>query len=222
MIEIVSATRLSEPGFREQAPLAACLARVAKDRRITPVVTCENARGLSEVYNARIDAEDPAEILVFVHDDVWLEDFYFADRILEGLKQFDIIGVAGNSRRLPRQSSWAHGPDGRLDLPYLRGAIAHGTSPLGKVGFFGPIVGECELLDGVFLAARKQTLRTAGVRFDPRFSFHFYDLDFCRAARRAGLRLGTWPIAMTHRSSGAPGTDAWNMGLAAYRAKWPD
>ena len=90
------------------------------------------------------------------------------------------------------------------------------------VGFFGPIVGECELLDGVLLAARASGLRQAGVRFDPRFRFHFYDLDFCRTARAAGLHLGTWPIALTHRSSGNPYSDEWNAALELYREKWGD
>ena len=58
------------------------------------------------------------------------------------------------------------------------------------------------------------------MRFDERFDFHFYDLDFCRTARQAGLSIGTWPIAMTHQSKGAFGSDGWIDGLARYRAKW--
>jgi len=219
MFEIVSATRLTATHFGD-SPLGASLARIAKDRRLSPQIAYENGSGLPDIYNVRIDAAGTDDIVVFVHDDVWIEDFYFADRIAEGLKQFDVIGLAGTTRRFPGQEDWAHGPDGKLDLPYLRGAIAHGTAPLGKVGFFGPIVGECELLDGVLLAARADVLRRASVRFDPRFRFHFYDLDFCRTARAAGLRLGTWPIAMTHRSSGNPYGTEWNDALAVYREKW--
>lgn len=220
MIEIVSATRLSEAAFAA-APLGVSLARLGGDRRLKPRISFENSSSLGEVYNARIESRDPAEILVFVHDDVWLEDFYFADRLIEGLKRFDVVGVAGNSRLAPGHESWAHVPGTRrLDLPHLRGAIAHGDAPLGKVGFFGPIIGEVELLDGVFIAARKTALVQSDVRFDPRFSFDFYDLDFCRAARSKGLRLGTWPIAMTHRSTGNPGP-RWEASLKLYREKWP-
>lgn len=221
MIEIVSATRLDAAAFAD-SPLGVSLRRVAKDPRLAPQIAFENTRGLPEVYNGRI-ASSTAEILVFMHDDVWLEDFYFTDRILEGLKAFDLLGIAGNARRQPRQSSWLHRPGTEaLDLPHLRGAIAHGDGPMGKVGFFGPIVGPCELLDGVFLAARRQALVERGVRFDPRFAFHFYDLDFCRTARAKGLRLGTWPISMTHRSTGNPFTPAWEQARDAYFAKWGD
>jgi len=185
-------------------------------------ISFDNAHALPEIYNARIGAS-LADALVFIHDDVWIEDFYFTDRVLEGLQHFDVIGVAGNSRRQPQQSAWAYPPGSNaLDLPHLRGAIAHGEGPLGKVGFFGPIAGPCELLDGVFLAARRQALVDHGVCFDTRFAFHFYDLDFCRSARSKGLRLGTWPVSMTHRSTGRPFTPEWQQARDAYFAKWGD
>jgi protein O-GlcNAc transferase len=61
----------------------------------------------------------------------------------------------------------------------------------------------CDLLDGVFLAARVKQLRTHAVRFDPQFAFHCYDSDFCYTARARGLRLGTWPLPLTHASAGS-------------------
>ena len=223
MIDVVTATRLSRTDFAATSPLARSLQRLAKDPRLTPRVAFDNTRGLPEIYDRAIEAGDTGDILVFVHDDVWLEDFYFADRVIEGLKQFDVIGVAGNSRRVPGQDTWARSPKaGRLDLPHLRGAIAHGDGPMGKVGFYGPIVGEVEVLDGVFIAARRDTLLKNGVRFDRRFDFHFYDLDFCRTARGKGLRLGTWPISMTHQSTGNPNSPAWREAREAYFAKWGD
>jgi hypothetical protein len=221
-VEIVSATRLAAAAFGE-SPLGASLRRVERDSRLTRFIAFDNHRGLPEVYNDRIDTAGAGDVLVFVHDDVWLEDFYFTDRVLEGLKQFDVIGVAGNSRRQPRQEAWGFAPGSeQLDLPHLRGAIAHGGGPLGKIGFFGPIVGACELLDGVFIAANRRTLVERNVRFDTRFAFHFYDLDFCRAARAEGLRLGTWPLAMTHRSSGNPNAPGWREARDSYFEKWGD
>jgi len=223
MIDVVTATRLSRSDFAATSALALSLQRLANDPRLTPRVAFDNSDGLPEIYDRAIETNDPGDILVFVHDDVWLEDFYFSDRIIDGLKQFDVIGVAGNSRRMPGQDNWARSHQtGRLDLPYLRGAIAHGKAPLGKVGFYGPIVGDVESLDGVFIAARRDALLKNGVRFDRRFGFHFYDLDFCRTARSKGLRLGTWPISMTHRSTGTPNSPAWREARDAYFAKWGD
>ena len=77
------------------------------------------------------------------------------------------------------------------------------------------------LLDGVFLAVlRPRALVAAGVAFDERFSFHHYDMDFARAAAAAGLRVGTWPIALTHHSTGNYDSDAWRESEARYEAKW--
>lgn len=219
MIEVVSATRLNPEQF-QSSPLGVSLARVAGDRRLVPKIAFANTRALGAIYNEAIaTAQD--DFILFVHDDVWLDDFYVTDRLLDGLHRFDVVGLAGNTRLAPGHDTWAHTPGTRqLDLPYLRGAIAHGDTPLGKVGFFGPIIGECRLLDGVFLAVRRKRLLETGLRFDERFAFHFYDLDFCRAARAAGLSLGTWPIAVTHRSAGNLDSDAWRDTLATYRAKW--
>lgn len=219
MIEVISATRLDREQF-QTSPLGTSLARIAGDKRLKPRIAFSNTRGLGTVYNEAI-AQSEEEYILFIHDDVWLDDFYVTDRLLDGLQQFDVVGLAGNTRLAPGHEGWAHVPGTRrLDLPHLRGAIAHGDGPLGRVGFFGPIVGECELLDGVFLAAHRKRLIETGVRFDDRFAFHFYDLDFSRTARAEGLRLGTWPISVTHRSSGNPDSDAWRDGLAVYQAKW--
>jgi GT2 family glycosyltransferase len=222
MIEFVSATRLSESEF-PMSPLGRSLSRFRNDPRVRPRVTFMNAAGLPEVYNRRIESADPAEILVFVHDDVWIEDFYVSDRIVAALKDFDVVGLAGSRERFPRQRYWFQPLEGRSAAQLLAGAVAHGDGPLGRVKFYGPIVAEVELIDGLFMAARKSVLREAGVRFDTRFDFHFYDLDFCRSARAKGLRLGTFPLSVTHRSSGAGyQSESWRANCDRYFEKWKD
>ena len=89
------------------------------------------------------------------------------------------------------------------------------------VSWYGPTPSEVKLLDGVLLAAKAATLLDGGVRFDPQFAFHFYDIDFCRTAARAGLRLGTWPIAVTHASGGRFGSPEWQAAAEAYFASGP-
>ena len=222
MIEIVSATRRSEPDFWEQTALGQSLRRLAFDKRMVVRVAYENKRGLPEIYNAALASSDASEALVFIHDDVWVDDYFLVDRITEGLKVFDVIGVAGNRRIVKDQPAWAFVDtkltwDARVNLS---GAVAHGSEACGTVSFFGPVPAACELLDGVFLAARKDVLRSQQVHFDPRFDFHFYDMDFCRKARLQGLRLGTWPICLTHQSEGAFGTAQWRKNFEIYLAKW--
>lgn len=220
MIEIVSATRHSKTQFWAKTALGQSLKRLEFDQRISSRIAFENRRGLPEIYNERIQSPDSPEILVFIHDDVWLDDYWLSERLLEGLNRFDVLGVAGNRRRAPGQPGWFWIEEGvRDDVAQLSGAVAHGPNAGGAVVAFGFSASECELLDGVMLAARKSRLRELAVGFDPRFEFHFYDLDFCRTARQQGLRLGTWPIAITHQSGGRI-DDRWRQALQLYRAKW--
>jgi GT2 family glycosyltransferase len=221
VIEIVSATRLAESEFWKESALGRSVTRLA-DPRIAAHVAFENRRGLPHVYNARILAERVEKILVFVHDDVWIDDFFLADRLLEGLKTFDAIGVAGNRRRLPLQSGWFFIDDEFAPDEYanLSGSIAHGTNESSSINFYGTAPAECELLDGVFMAAKRSVLATRNVLFDVSFDFHFYDMDFCRTARANGLRLGTWPICITHKSMGTYGSAPWRAQREAYRRKW--
>ena len=224
MIRIVSATRYSERKFWKKSPLGVSLKRLSHDKRLVPCVAFENRRGLPDIYNTCILDQDACDSLVFIHDDVWIDDFFFGDRVAEGLLAYDVIGIAGNRCRSKNQPAWLY-VDEQFTLDNranLSGAVAHGKAPFGQVFFFGTVPMDCELLDGVFLAARKSALTANKVLFDPAFDFHFYDLDFCRTARQRELRIGTWPIAITHQSAGAFGSKGWVLKYRAYIDKWGD
>lgn len=223
MIEIISATILPEIDFWKQSPLGQSLLRFREDTRLVPRISFTNQHGLPDVYNARILAPDSHELLVFMHDDVWIEDCFVADRVIEGLRSYDIIGVVGNRRRSSLQPGWLFADPYFTwdDKEHLSGRLAHGDAPLGHVTCYGAVPAPCELLDGVFLAVRKSVLLARGVLFDLRFDFHFYDMDFCRSARQKGLHLGTWPISLTHRSPGfSCGSAIWMAKYRAYIEKW--
>lgn len=219
-IEIVSATRLGEAEFNEKSALGQSLARLRQDSRIHPRIAFNNSRGLPEIYNAALANPGNADLVVFIHDDVWIDQADFADQVIEGLDRFDVIGVAGNRRRMKGQTSWLL-IDGNWDQQqYLSGSVGHGEQAGGELTQFGPVPAACELLDGLFLASCKSTLSEAGVRFDPQFGFHFYDMDFCRSARQHALSLGTWPIALTHQSPGEFAGTVWEAARQRYLSKW--
>lgn len=224
LVEIVSATRLTESGFWNESALGVSLKRLAADKRLTVRIALENRLGLPDIYNSRIDSDEPSEILVFIHDDVWIDDHFFVDRIIEGLMTYDVIGVVGNRRLTEQQTGWAFMNDQFAvdDHSNFCGAVAQGAQPFGTVQFLGPSPAPCQVLDGLFFATRKETLLRSGVRFDPQFDFHFYDIDFCRSAAFNGLKLGTWPIALTHQSGGAFNTQPWTEKKLLYRKKWAD
>ena len=226
MVEFISCTQRTQADFLGQTALGKSLERLAFDTRVSASIAFENRNGLPMMYNQRLTAADSPEVLIFVHDDVWLDDYFVVDRVLEGLESYDILGVAGNRRRTPKQPIWSliasgEGSQAIVDSPEnLSGAIAHGDNPFGKVSSFGVCPADCQLLDGVFLAVRKSRLLALNVLFDSRFNFHFYDLDFCRTAIQNGLRVGTWPISMTHQSGGRIGSNQWYEQYDLYIEKW--
>lgn len=224
ILRVVSATRMDEKTFWKSSALGRSLTSWKHDPRLRFDIAFENRRGLPAVYNAALNAASKDDALLFVHDDVWLDDSQWLDKLMVSLKRYDIVGVAGNRRRVKDQVAWLYlkVENGKfwLDAGNLSGAVAHGKNPGGEVSIFGAWHQHCELLDGLFIAVRNDVAKDSAVRFDERFDFHFYDLDFCRSARRAGLSIGTWPIALTHQSTGAFNSPGWRDGLVRYQAKW--
>jgi hypothetical protein len=217
----VCATQETIEGFRFRTALGRWLELYQypfMDLRLFP----ENKTGLPVLYNRalREAAADPA-IMIFAHDDVHLCDFFWPNHILDGLGSFDILGVAGNRRRVPGQLNW-HFLDEttRDDLENLSGIVAHGSGLLpGGVSFYGAPGQEVKLLDGVMLIARSETLLANNLMFDERFEFHHYDMDFCRQAEIKKLRMGTATVSVVHESAGGY-NDGWRLSCAKYLDKW--
>jgi len=224
MLRIVAATRQDREGFHRQTALGGSLGKLLFRDVVSATVNCRNSRGLPEVFNAALAGANDTDVIVFTHDDVWIDDWFLPERLDDALARFAVVGVAGNRRRVPRQPSWA-----KVDTAFtwdawenLSGSVGHVLNGIPQVIWYGESPSAAKLLDGVFLAARVKTLREAGVSFDPQFRFHFYDLDFCRSCERAGLAMGTWPIAITHASKGHLGSPEWTKAYEDYLAKWKE
>ncbi len=222
-IRFVCATKESETNFHENTLLGRCLKLYAGLFELD--LYDSNQHGLPFVYNLSIEKSktDPS-ILVFIHDDVYLMDFWWNVKIREGLDNFDIVGVAGNSRRQPNQPSWIHsGLDMNFDLEHISGCVGLGNDNYlpDKLYISGPVPRSAKLLDGLFLACDSETLLNHDLRFDPKFTFHYYDMDFCRQADLKGLHMGTWQISILHESLGLMDNN-WREGQKIYFEKWGD
>ncbi|MGF6924159.1 tetratricopeptide repeat protein [Paraburkholderia sp. 40] len=223
-IRFVCGTRCSREQFWNETALGRTLKPYANQPDVQLQLFDNNSRGLSSIYNEAIEhaRQDPA-ILVFIHDDIWLSDFFWKLRVRRSLTRFDVVGLAGNLRRVPHQPSWAFvSPDLRWDeRRYLSGTVGHGKGfPCNEISNFGPVAQECKLLDGLLLIADSETLVSRDVRFDEQFKFHFYDMDFCREAELKGLSMGTWPLSVVHESGGAFGSPGWREGYERYLRKY--
>jgi hypothetical protein len=225
-IRLVCATRQHPDSFFESTALGRSLKMFNRQPEPQLQLFGSNPLGLSTVYNIALKhAEQDPAILVFLHDDLYLCDFFWMEHIYEGLQEFDVLGLAGNTRRLPKQPAWAFAttePNFQWDdRRHLSGTVGHGKGfPCGNISIFGPPKQACKLMDGLFLVADSEVLRAKDVRFDERFAFHFYDMDFCREAELKGLRMGTWPISVVHESGGNFNSPGWREGYAKYLDKY--
>lgn len=222
-IRFVIATRVSESDFFSQTASGRSLSLHLSDEleiRLFP----ENTLGLSAVYNQAIrEAVSNPAILVFAHDDIHFLDFFLPNRIKEGLQQFQVIGLAGNRRRVANQPSWAF-----IDNQFtwdskanLSGIVAHGNDfPPKNLSNFGPSRQRVVLLDGLLFASHSETLIQNQLFFDEQFKFHFYDLDFCRLAESKSIICGTWDLSVIHNSGGNFGSLEWLQSYKTYLSKW--
>jgi hypothetical protein len=220
----VCATRKSAWAFSRWTALGRSLAPYLTRPGVELHLFAKNTEGLPRVYNKAIrEAQADPAILIFIHDDIHLCDLFWDVQLASGLQAFDVIGLAGNKRRVPRQPSWIF-VDDRFTTDaseHLSGIVAHGRAfPPRQISAYGPTAQQVKLLDGLFLATRSDTLLRNQIEFDERFDFHFYDMDFCRQAEARQLRLGTWPISVIHESGGDFTSRGWRAGCARYLEKW--
>lgn len=226
---LVAATRVSEKLFYTNTALGKSLTETFKQQQFVTKIFFNNTKGLSECYNEMIEAPGEADdILVFMHDDVFITDFFWIYHITAGLELFKLVGVAGNKKRAPQQPSWhfilSDAPPGLKwdNQANLSGIVGHGTGYPSYISNYGPVLETCKLVDGVFLASRRNTFIDNNIRFDPRFKFHFYDMDICRQFEKKNLKIGTIPLSIIHLSGGNFGTTLWREAYFTYLNKWPD
>ena len=227
MFHIISATRLDEKSFYERSMLGRCLGSSYSNYGIRQSIFFENTDGLAKAYNKIIlDSGSEDEILIFVHDDIFICDFFWPDRIVQGLGAFDIIGLAGNKCRAPRQPSWAfrefNEDHGFIwdEQKNLSGVVGHGEDFPCSLSLYGNVFQPCILLDGLFLSARRSFFLKNKILCDEIFDFHFYDMDLCRQTEAKKLAAGTVPLSVIHKSGGNFGSPAWREAYRKYLEKW--
>jgi hypothetical protein len=204
---IVSCTQLAD---YKQTLLFKSLAKLEKTANIQILdklqFFTQNKRGLSEVYNDALyhnKFEFDRDFILFVHDDISIDDAGFLAKLEEGHETYDIIGVAGGLNPVLKQPALWHIMCGGFHGGNLRGFAGHylpdGTTSITN---FGPSPARVAVIDGAFMSISTRRVLDAGWKFNENYTFHHYDLSSCLDANKKKLRLGVIPILTYHNSPG--------------------
>lgn len=203
-VVLISCTRKS----KEEAP-SLPLYRSYTDGLRTPLIkldmTWDNSEGMPTVYNRKLEEyrNSSAEFLVFVHDDVYIDDLKLYEKLSlsKNKLNYDIVGLAGGlNPRLTDLALWHI----MTEKNQQRGEVAH---PAGNQGqtmttAFGPTPSRVAIADGLFLAAHLPSINKTKWKFNENYKFHHYDIASCIDANRMSLKIGVYPIHVIHSSPG--------------------
>lgn len=191
----------------EAARLAECDAGYARAFGDEPFdsIVIRDARSLAEGYNRAL-AQASGRFVILSHDDAWPVSLHAIERLAAHLDTADVVGIAGGSLAL--SAAWL-----LAGQPHLHGHVLLPAADGGVQAFIwgadAPLVTGIKLLDGCFIAARREAALAIGFdasRFD---GFHCYDADFSYRAHRAGLAVAVAAdVSIYHRSGGRFGP-AW-------------
>lgn len=159
----------------------------------------DNKRGLSECYNEVLkDPKNKNKIVLFVHDDVELNDLFLYEKLVNS--PYAITGLAGAKSfdKTSQRLAW-HLSAPRED--YV-GEVAHTSEGKVWTTVFGPTQSRTLTIDGLFIACKVNDLLEKGLEFDENFNFHFYDIAFCLRANEKKVTCGVLPITVIHHGLG--------------------
>ena len=163
-----------------------------------------NTSGLPKLYNKAIDNSTDFDFIAFIHDDVWINDVFFFDKVINS--KFDVIGAVGGCYwGVPKGFPIDEKPLIWTTATCGRGASGFMNHDL-KNGYFLPssygiAPKPTSTLDGSIIIFARKAIQS-GLRWDEQFNFHFYDMDICFSAHILGLNIGTANLLLTHESVG--------------------
>jgi hypothetical protein len=179
----------------------------------------DNKRGLTECYNEIL--KDPVNLdktVLFVHDDVVLEDLFLYEKLIDS--PYSITGLAGAKtfNKASDKLAWHLAAD---RANYV-GEVCHVNKEQGVwTTCFGPTKSRALTIDGLFISCKVKDLVEKELFFDEEFSFHFYDISFCMRAHEKKVTCGVLPIRVVHAGLGdSMLTPEWETQNQLFRKKY--
>tara|TARA_R110000824_G_scaffold351071_1_gene537982 strand:- start:10169 stop:10858 length:690 start_codon:yes stop_codon:yes gene_type:complete len=179
-------------------------------------------KSIFDAYNNGIDDlnADFDDIIILCHDDIEIltDPKVFTQLLKESLSKSDVgfVGIAG-TRVFTDSGVWWDGQQWKAGSH--SGYVHHGKDlQTMSETHFGPI-SEVVVMDGVFLAATKRTLRSIQLNKPKGFNgdWDFYDIFFTFQTYLKKMKNYTLPIQIRHESIGElAGRDSWHKNREAF------
>jgi hypothetical protein len=201
----VVATQNNQENFIKNSPICLFLDKTENIKNST--ILYENKTSLTKIYNSFITKENQDKKIIFVHDDVLIEDVFLFEKLDVAFEKYDIVGLAGAKKcDITKPPAW-HLMSERQDHV---GEVAHSKDKVYWTTVFGPTDSRALIIDGLFIAVSVKKLLETNTRFDENFDFHHYDITFCLNANKNKLKIGVYPIKVTHFGLGdSMNTEEW-------------
>lgn len=204
--KIICATQKTKEQFFENSQLALSIDKLNIAHK--SVIVYENKIGLSKLYNSYLTNDYKDQYIIFVHDDVLIEDLFFEEKISLAFEKYDIIGLAGSKKcNLSSHISAWHMMCDRKDMV---GEVSHSKDKKYWTTVFGDTDSRALIIDGLFMGVNVNRLLETNTKFDDSFDFHHYDLSFCLRANTNKLKIGVFPLKVTH----------FGLGDSMYSEEW--
>jgi hypothetical protein len=208
----VIATQYNSIDFWDKSQIAIFLEKVGYTNNCS--ILFENKEGLSKVYNKFINESYKNKKIIFIHDDVLIEDLFWEEKLNIAFEKYNIVGLAGSRKvDLSKPPAW-HLMSDKQDHC---GEVAHSHQKQVWTTCFGPTESRVLVMDGLFIAVDINSLLKTGLKFDEKFDFHHYDITFCLNANRNKIKMGVTPIRVIHFGLGdSMNTEDWQKSAIKF------
>jgi len=219
-VYVVSATEAKTLEEWQQKPIFKSLEKqniLRSAKEFDFYVVKDNKRGLPELYNEFLyNDKHKNDILLFVHDDVELEDAFLVEKLLNS--PYDVTGLAGATTvDLSKPPAWHLMSERSAHV----GEVAHTSENRVWTTCFGPTNSRALIMDGLFLAVDVEATTCKGAKFDEDFTFHHYDITFCLDCNSKKVKCGVLPIRVVHHGLGdSMNTLEWNTSAQRFIQKY--
>lgn len=192
------------------------LLTIGADHELIVIDNSENKYSIFEAYNIGIN-KSKGEIVCFIHDDINFLTLNWGGiliKIFNENKKVGLIGVAGAKSKTKMPSAWWNCGDKDLYMN-INQYLANGNKEYWYKGFDKSTIEEVVVIDGVFMAARKDN----SISFNTKLTgFHNYDLNLSFEYLKKGyIVVVTNNILLDHFSIGVLNESWYKSALQIHK-----